>query len=245
MNSSNKVTICKRCSAPMSGKHCSNCGMPIHPPKIDRKYIISEIGRVVNLERGIFYTVKELLLRPGHSVRLFILEDRNRLVKPFIFTIVCAVIYTLVQRALKFNDGYLSYNFDNLEATAIGHMLDWVSQNYGYANIIMTLFIAMWLRLFFNKYKYNFYEIIILLCYVIGMNMLMFTVFGLIESLVSWPALDLGVNISFIYTAWAIGKFFDGSKKLNYAKAFLSYFLGMATFILVIFIIGATIQFLF
>ncbi|MEM6298978.1 MAG: DUF3667 domain-containing protein, partial [Bacteroidota bacterium] len=56
--------------------------------RIDKAYILSEISSVLNLEKGIFYTIKELLIRPGKSIRTFIHEDRTRLVKPIVFIIV-------------------------------------------------------------------------------------------------------------------------------------------------------------
>jgi len=34
----------------------------------------------------------------------------------------------------------------------------------------MGIVIAMWSGLFFRKYGYNFYEILILLCFVMGMG---------------------------------------------------------------------------
>ena len=37
--------------------------------RIDEKYIWNEISSVLNLEKGIFYTIKELFVRPGKTVR--------------------------------------------------------------------------------------------------------------------------------------------------------------------------------
>ena len=66
----------------------------------------------LNFDRGILYTVRELLLRPGKTVRQFIQEDRNRLVKPIVFIIVCSLIYSLIQQVVRFEDGYVGYSFE-------------------------------------------------------------------------------------------------------------------------------------
>ncbi len=50
---------------------------------------------MINFDKGIFYTIKELLIRPGENIPKFIHNDRNRLVKPLIFVIVCSLIYTI------------------------------------------------------------------------------------------------------------------------------------------------------
>ena len=68
--------------------------------------------------------------------------------------------------------------------------------------------------------------------------MLIYTVFGIIESITKMQILQLGGLIALIYTSWAIGQFFDKNKKVNYLKAFLSYLLGMITFFLGAIILG-------
>ena len=76
-------------------------------PRIDGKYIWNEISSVLNFEKGLFYTIRELLIRPGETVREFIQKDRNRLVKPIIFIIICSFIYTIIQQILKVLKIYL------------------------------------------------------------------------------------------------------------------------------------------
>lgn len=84
--------LCEQCQYKMTGKFCSNCGRPKQLQRIDGKYIISEISSVLNFDKGIFFTIKELLLRPGQNVHNFIHKDRNRLVKPVIFIIIHSLI---------------------------------------------------------------------------------------------------------------------------------------------------------
>ncbi|NND07971.1 MAG: DUF3667 domain-containing protein [Saprospiraceae bacterium] len=99
---------CQKCGKEFSGDFCSECGNPKHLKRIDGSYILSEMVSVLNFDKGIFYTIKELLVRPGENVKKFICNDSNRLVKPIIFVIVCSLIYTIAQQLLKFEDGYVS-----------------------------------------------------------------------------------------------------------------------------------------
>ena len=107
-----------------------------------------------------------------------------------------------------------------------------------------AFFIALWLKLLFRKYEFNFFEILILLCFMMGMGMLMFSVVGTVQSFVDNKLLDIGFILGILYISWGVGQFFDKKKKLNYLKAFFSYMLGMFTFTIVIIIIGATIDYL-
>lgn len=231
---------CKKCHHELNGNFCSNCGFPKQLRRIDKRYIFQEIGSVLNFDKGIFYTIKELLIRPGKTVQQFILEDRNRLVKPIVFIIICSLIYSIAQQIFHFEDGYVGHSLE--ERTTAASMFQWVSKNYGYSNIIMGILIAFWIKVFFKKYGYNFYEILILLCFVMGIGMLLFAIFGIADSLTDLKIIDKGFLIGILYILWAIGQFFNKKKFFNYVKAMFAYFLGMLTFSAGIILIGSLID---
>lgn len=233
---------CKRCDVEAGGPYCANCGAPQSIPRINGQFILMELARVFNFQKGIFYTIRELLLRPGKSVNHFIHEDRSSLFKPINFVILCSVIYIVFQRYFRFEDGYVNYSELGWGDSAVTTIMTWVSNNYGLANVVMAFFIALWIRVFFRKYTYNYFEILILLYFIMGIGMLMFAFLGLIEALAQVPILNNGSLLAFLYIGWAIGQFFDGKRFMNYIKAFLSYLLGMITFTIVAIILGKSID---
>lgn len=233
---------CIKCKSEFQGNYCSHCGHPKEIERIDGRYVLSEMASVLNFQKGIFFTIKELLIRPGQSIRTFISEDRNRLVKPIMFILITSLIYTLFVQIFHFEDGYINYNFDDWQGSSLGVIFQWVSNHYGYSNIIMALFIVLWIQVFFKKYKHNFFEILILMCFIMGMCMLMFAFLGVLESITRIRIMDYAINLVFIYAFWAIGQFFDKTKLLNYLKALIAYFLGFVTFTLVIIGIGIFID---
>ena len=235
------MNICKKCNNEFEGNYCFNCGHPQKLERINSGYIISEIASVLNFQKGIFHTIKELLIKPGQNIRQFISEDRNRLVKPILFIIICSLTYTLFVQIFEFKDGYINFHFDDSNS-AMSLIFQWITQNYGYSNILMAVFVAIWIKMFYRKYDYNFYEILILLLFISGMQMLMFALLGALESLIKTPILTFGTYFVLIYAFWAIGQFFDKRKILNYAKAPISYFLGLITFFLAALGIGFLID---
>lgn len=241
MSELQKIGKCVRCASDLYGPFCLNCGHPKEIKRINGQYILSEIGSVLIFKKGILHTIKELLLRPGLSIRKFIREDRNRLVKPIIFIIITSLIYTIAQQWLRFEDGYVNYSDSRESATTI--IFEWVQQNYGYANILMAFFIGAWIVVFFRRYDFNFFEILILLCFIMGIGMLIYTIFGIAEVLTGYRILHFGGIVGFIYVSWGIGRFFDTKKKINYLKAGLSYVLGMITFSLGALALGVVIDF--
>lgn len=228
------MIFCKKCNSEINGNFCSNCGQAISVKRINGEYILHEIGSVFNLQKGIFVTMKELLTKPGQCIRVFITEDRNRLVKPIVFVIISSLIYTIAARLFNFQDGYIYFSDDKETTQTL--IFSWIQSNYGYANLLIAIFISMWIKIFFKKYNYNIFEILILLCFVMGMMMLIFSVFGIVDGITKLNLMKYSGMIGFVYCIWAIGQFFDKTKKVNYLKAFLSYFLGWITFIL--FVLG-------
>ncbi len=231
---------CNRCESDLFDHFCSKCGHPKKLKRIDGQYILSELISIFDFEKGIFFTIRELLLRPGLTVKKFIFDDREQLVKPVLFIIICSLIYTIIQNWLQFEDGYVAFSLGQDSATETISQL--ISENYGYANIIIATFIALWIKLFFRKYNYSYFEILILVSFVMAVGMLIFSFFGIIDSLVDLKVADKGYLIGILYVSWGIGQFFDKGKIANYLKGFLSYMLGVFLFMVVAMIVGLLID---
>ena len=233
---------CKNCNTEVNSKFCPDCGQPKSLKRIDGHYIVHEIEHVLHFERGILYTVRELLTKPGESIRKYLSENRSRLIKPVIFIIVTSLIYTLTSHFFHIEEELI--NFEVSGKSAIGSILKWMQGNYGYASILTGIFIAIWLKVFFKKYKYNFYELLIMLCFVQGISMLFFAVFALLEGISHFKLLSFAGVLGVIYMTWAIGNFFEERKLWNYAKALIAFLFGTMTLYIIIIAIGILIDIL-
>jgi hypothetical protein len=233
---------CKNCNTEINSKFCPDCGQPTSLKRIDGHYITHEIEHVLHFERGILYTIRELITHPGQNIRNYLSENRSRLVKPVIFIIVTSLIYTFVSHFFHIKEELI--NFEVSDQSAIGSILKWMQGNYGYASILTGIFIAIWLKVFFKKYKYNFYDLLIMLCFVQGISMLIFAVFALLEGVSHFKLLSFAGKLGFIYMTWAMGNFFEERKFWNYTKTFIAFFLGTITLYIIIFAIGISIDIL-
>ena len=233
---------CRNCNELVSSNYCSNCGQPSNLKRIDSHYIIHEIEHILHVERGILFTVKALLTRPGKTVQQFIAENRSRLVKPIIFIIITSLIYTFVTHLFHIESELV--DFKGAGESSIDTFLGWMKKNYGYTNLIWGIFIAFWLNIFFRKYDYNFFEILILLCFVQGVVMLLYALFVILQGLTHLHVMQSAAVIGLVYCTWAIGQFFDKNKIVSYLKAFAAYVLGMITFLLSLISIGSLIDWL-
>jgi hypothetical protein len=70
------------------------------------------------------------------------------------------------------------------------------------------MFIALWTKIFFRKTGFNYYEILILLCYIMGMGMLIFSFFAILQRLIKLKIMQLASMTGIVYCNWAIALFF-------------------------------------
>lgn len=232
---------CKNCNIELNSKFCPDCGQPTNLKRIDGHYIIHEIEHVLHFERGILYTIRELITNPGQNIKNYLSENRGRLVKPIIFIIITSLIYSFTISIFHIEDGYVKFEGDAKMITPF-KITKWIQSHYGYANLVMGGFIALWIKLFFRKHQFNFFEILILLCFVMGMGMLIFSVFGIFQGLTHLNVMNIGGMVGVGYCSWAIGHFFGKTQIINYAKAFIAYILGMITFIFLAIALGILID---
>ena len=153
------------------------------------------------------------------------------------------MIYTILNHLFHIEDGYVKYQEAKEETrSAVDTIVKWVQDHYGYANIMMGIFIALWLKLFFRKSNYNIYETLIMLCFVMGMGMLIFSVFVIIQGITHFNVMTIAGVIGVAYCVWAIGQFYDQKKTLTYIKSTSAYILGMITFWIIPVLIGTIID---
>ena len=66
-------------------KFCPACGPPTPVHRIDWRFLGHELEHsVLHMDRGILYSLKELMLRPGHLMRGYLEGRRAKQVKPLL-----------------------------------------------------------------------------------------------------------------------------------------------------------------
>lgn len=217
----------------------SEPGPPAAPRRIDRHYVAHEIFHLLHLEKGFLYTARELLLRPGASIRAFVGPERERHMKPVAFLIFSSLLFTLVSHVFHVDETYNAQVKLSFGKSSINGIMAWVQTHYGYANILSAVFYALSVRLFFRRQPYNFFEVMVLLCFVMGQGMLLLAVSAGLVGLVGERAYSIGlVVMGFGYPTWAIGQFFGPKRVGSYVRAFFAYALGYVLFYAAIVVVG-------
>jgi hypothetical protein len=203
--------------------------------RIDAEYISHEIQHLLHFDKGFPYTFKELLIRPGKAVREYLRENREKYVKPIVFLVFSAVIYTFLIHL--FHIDVLIFNIKGLGTTQWGNndnieaINSWIDSHLGYSALIIGFFMALWTKIFFYKKGYNIFEIFVLLSYIFGVffiSVLLLLLIGKLTGL--FIIAQVGIYLVQVYFVWAIGQFFGEKNLLNYIKSFICLFLGIITY---------------
>jgi hypothetical protein len=232
------MTTCKNCSEHFDSKYCPFCGTASEIIRIDKHYVLHELQHgILHFEKGFLYTVRELITNPGNSIRNFINGERSKHYKPIGFLIICSIIYSILAKILK----------HKVKADSpignVNRIIIWITENYNYSNLIEIVFIALSLKWFFSKKEVNYFENIVLLCFLTGIGMLINSVSLVFEFITRTSLITKFFQIITIaYTVWAIGQFYDKHKWTTYLKALLAYILGFVLFIASALIFAITLK---
>lgn len=233
---------CKNCNSNFKGNFCSNCGQNHNIKRIDYKYLLSELSIfLLQLERGLFFTIKELFTRPGHCIREYLEGKRQNYYKPLSYLFVTAALYVLLMYLLGRNTfigdlvaGFLS-GVKQSKSTSDIEALDWISNNQTYVILLTIPLFSLSSFLVFIKYKYNYFEHLVLNLFVTGQQMIIYLVFSFIiyqENLLMIIPIVSGI----VFNIWSYIQFFDNRK--YFMNTLLTLFVYLIYSIQVIAVIG-------
>jgi hypothetical protein len=208
----NHNDICLNCNEQITKKFCANCGQKTETHRITFKHFIFHdiLHGVWHIERGILFTLKESLLRPGKAALDYISGKRTRYYNVFYLTLLIIGLNLFLSH---YYDGISNEYFgtaENVDRNKLGNSFDSFFTNY--SKIILFSFIPLFALnsfVLFRKKKLNFSEHFI----IAGMIFL-----GVIV------IVTIGMIISFLYF-------------IKYLDAFLDFCDYLTPFILLLFVI--------
>jgi hypothetical protein len=99
MHVNDRCINCDRAVGGPEQKFCPNCGQPTPVHRIDWHFLGHELEHsVLHMDRGILYSLKQLMLRPGTLLRDYIEGRRGNQVKPLLLITMMAAAVLLLNR---------------------------------------------------------------------------------------------------------------------------------------------------
>jgi hypothetical protein len=218
------TTICKNCNHNFDGNFCNNCGQAADTHKLSLHYILHDLQHgLLHFDNGIFYTIKQLLTRPGHSIREFINGKRVRHFKPLSLIVILATLYGLLYHYFISNlFGVQPVHIAEGVLSVYEKVIRWNLDHFAYATLILILSTTTASYLVFKKQGCNLAEHLVLNTFYRGLVLLIgFILFPVLyifhksvtENLKTYALITQLLDFVLMY--WCYAQFFNKLKKIQ------------------------------
>ena len=218
---------CKNCGQHLilDQKFCHNCGQKADTHRIDYHFLIHEIQHsVFHVDKGIFFTIKELFTRPGHTIREYLDGRRQNHFKPVLFLIIAGSVCGLLnyftsdgrgiggaQRDFENTVGdpkVLQYvDIDGL-ANFFKNVFFWFSDHFSFFILFMIPAAAFGFYRGFRKYKLNYAEWLVIITFLSGQMLVVYFFVLLFEYLSGRDASTFFLLVTMGLTTWTMVQLF-------------------------------------
>ena len=205
---------CKNCNELITGNFCVNCGQKASVHRYSFKHFIEHdlIHGFWHVDNGIFFTIKELFTRPGHSIREFINGKR---VGYFSFVTLLLLILGVSHFLGEYAQVKLSDLMPESSKGAMNELQEFTKKNPKTLLLMTIPVYSFFSFLWFRKAKLNLTEHFVLNSYktvgesLIALLFLIITIFysnvKVLTIIYSFISL-----ITLLYAFWFYRQFFAG-----------------------------------
>jgi hypothetical protein len=235
---------CLNCNQPVEQNFCPHCGQKATTHRYSLKqFLLKDFSHAVfNIDKGFFYTLKELFTRPGHSIREYVMGKRMNHFNFFTFIILIISVGHLIGEYFNFSMiDAMYYANDKKSLTELEKIS---KENPKLFRLMQIPFFAIFSFLIFKKSKQNFTEHLVLNSYrvsaelIILITLSMFTVIYKNTNELSYISAAISIA-SLIYSTCFYYQYFS---TFGYSKAGL-FLRSLVASVIINVIIGAITMF--
>jgi hypothetical protein len=227
----NTTIICKNCGGQVSGNFCSSCGQRADTHKLNIHFILHDLQHaLIHFDKGVLYTTKQLLIRPGHTIREFLEGKRARHFQPLSFAIVLATFYGLLWHYLIFDHLHTSLIEPGDDITrAFGKIVTWITEHFAFGGLILIITSTLVSYVIFKKRKYNLAEHLVLNTYLMGLflivSLLVFPIVYIFRNALTFQYGIIQQGFLLVLMCWCYSQFFNKISKAKIIGLTLGAFL--------------------
>ena len=211
-----EIVVCKSCGLAGSGNYCFHCGQSLNLKRISLKSLLHEVAHFfTHMDKGIRYTVKELIVHPGKMQRSYIEGNRVNHQKPFSMYFLSATVLGLILYWLN----VLLMNY--FQAGDAGEATFFHQYMVVYLLLVIPFSAVITYAFFFNS-GFNFSELGVLQLYTLSIFFLIVIFCNLLKLI--WHDFEtryLELPMVLVYNAVTFANFFSGSKWIIVVKSVL------------------------
>jgi len=227
---------CKNCNQTANGKFCMHCGQSTKVDKINFSNFLSDLSSsIFQVNKGFFYTLKELFIRPGHSIREYLTGKRKNHFKPIAYAFTLSTIYFLLSQFLETGtfvsdiiQGISHYNDEVGKENKAVATLKWVTQNHAYNMLMLLPVYTLASYLAFFKSGFNYLEHFVLNAYILGQQAILYSFSLILIPITKNEDLFVSVSLFFSisYAIFVFRQFFSKQSRVSvFFRSILVYIL--------------------
>ncbi len=217
---------CKNCNHHLllNQKFCHNCGQKSATHRINFHFFIHEIQHgIFHVDSGILYTLKCLFTHPGHSIRDYLEGKRQSHFKPVMMVVflggLCGLVQHFIDKDKKDKSDFLevndvtnpSSNFKDVDFKGLiqfmQQVFNWFSEHFAFTVLVFLPVAALAFFLGFKKYKYNYFEWLVFMCFSVGQALAVYFVFLVLGALFSTSFFGWAMLVAWCLSFWTLYQF--------------------------------------
>lgn len=229
-----KNSRCINCDTEIIGKFCHNCSQKSNTQRLGIKHFIQHdiIHGAFHLDKGLPFTLKEIILRPATVAQNYIQGKRVRYYNFFYLTLVI-IGFTLLLQSFMDKPSFRNNNPSYVKS------LNFARENIKFILLSFIPLFAISSRMVYHKVKFNIAEhsIIASIC------LIYFLLFNLLSDILKLMKLDENTNaiinlitaITIIIIYYQVFKeYYQNKRYLNVINAFITLFIFIIFFVLLV-----------
>lgn len=152
------MIICKNCGNRFEGIYCSYCRQLAETHRITWRELAHQLPHALfHADKGVLYTIKELTIRPGHSIRDYLSGKRAYHFNPLLFLILFGGFASLLFVSLHVSPPNPEIELEKIEAFSgtIAH------KYFALVGLLFIILLSVTDYLFYFNKKYMLPEVIL------------------------------------------------------------------------------------
>jgi hypothetical protein len=222
MHVNDRCINCGHAVAGANQKYCPNCGQPTPAHRIDWHFLGHELEHsVLHMDRGILYSLKQVMGRPGALLRDYIDGKRGNQVKPLLLITMMSAVVLLLNRLIT---GTSIVDGGATDAILAGQTLpaemqrfmlasravaSWIESHFAAFTLMLLPIEALVFRVVFSRYsKLNYPEWLVIITLLTVQTFVIWSVLVLLHRWVSHTQVLAGM-LGMIYIVVSLVQFFQ------------------------------------
>ncbi len=218
----NETISCLNCGKSFKGSFCNHCGQSATVGRFTLSHVFTSdfLQKIIYVNKGFFFSVKELFTRPGHSVREYMAGKRVSHLNYFSLLVIVIILFSLVEEITPFHFADLSKDASEMASS----LEELVKKHPKIVYIGIIPYYALFSFLFFLKARQNYAEHFVLNTFKGSALLLLTTLFISIASFLKDTSVILRIeqviNMLMIgYGTWFYYQYFS----IYYSNRFLLF----------------------